>query len=250
MTVPPPSSSLSPSVGEGGNSNTSQDMQLQGGTSSGLTSPNGGTSTPGVAPDLGAASTGTGGGSAGSGAGSAAVSPAIAVSPPTSCVPSSGMSAAGLNFSASSLAGSAVVSSVSSGLTGTSMPDAMSGSGQLLADCDPARLAALSYPRLGAGGLGSMYTAAAAASYPSTDQNPYPSIAMENSFYGPLVSLQLSVHLFNTNNEHIAIEPRQTNNGGPIKLIATQIQIRSGDNSVERKASVESSQSFSNVDTQ
>ena len=24
--------------------------------------------------------------------------------------------------------------------------------------------------------------------YPSTDQNPYPSIAMENSFYGPLVS--------------------------------------------------------------
>ena len=57
---------------------------------------------------------------------------------------------------------------------------------QILADCDPARLAALSYPRLGAaaGGLGSMYS----TQYPSTDQNPYPSIAMENSFYGPLVS--------------------------------------------------------------
>lgn len=58
---------------------------------------------------------------------------------------------------------------------------------QLLGDCDPARLAALSagYPR----SLGSMYSAAAAAaSYPSTEQNPYPSIAMENSFYGSLVS--------------------------------------------------------------
>jgi hypothetical protein len=61
--------------------------------------------------------------------------------------------------------------------------------GQLLADCDPARLAALSYPRLSAGGLGPMYT----ASYPSTDQNPYPSIAMENSFYGTLVNISLII---------------------------------------------------------
>ena len=61
------------------------------------------------------------------------------------------------------------------------------GGGAGAADCDPARLAALSYPRLAgaAGGLGPMYSA---ASYPSTDQNPYPSIAMENSFYGSLVS--------------------------------------------------------------
>jgi len=57
-------------------------------------------------------------------------------------------------------------------------------SGQLLGDCDTARLAALSYSRLPGGGLGSMYS----ATYPSTDQNPYPSITMENSFYGPLVS--------------------------------------------------------------
>ena len=66
--------------------------------------------------------------------------------------------------------------------------EAGSNSSALLSDCDPARLAALSYPRLGsaaAGGLGSMYSA---ASYPSTEQNPYPSIAMENSFYGTLVS--------------------------------------------------------------
>jgi hypothetical protein len=55
--------------------------------------------------------------------------------------------------------------------------------GQLLADCDPARLAALSYPRLGIGSAGGMYS----TQYPSTDQNPYPSIAMENSFYGSLV---------------------------------------------------------------
>jgi hypothetical protein len=39
------------------------------------------------------------------------------------------------------------------------------------------------------GGLGLMYS----ATYPSTDQNPYPSIVMENSFYGSLVS-----HLSNT----------------------------------------------------
>jgi hypothetical protein len=46
--------------------------------------------------------------------------------------------------------------------------------GQLL---DPSSL--LGYPRMG------MY----GTSYPSTDQNPYPSIAMENSaFYGSLVS--------------------------------------------------------------
>lgn len=58
--------------------------------------------------------------------------------------------------------------------------------GQLLADCD--RLAALSYPR-----FGPMYS----ASYPSTDQNPYPSIAMENTFYGSLVSGKSFSHSFN-----------------------------------------------------
>lgn len=62
-------------------------------------------------------------------------------------------------------------------------------SGQLLADCDPARLAALSYSRLQPGGLGSMYS----ATYPSTEQNPYPSIAMENSFYGSLVGQKLII---------------------------------------------------------
>ena len=66
-------------------------------------------------------------------------------------------------------------------------------SGQLnLSDCDPARFAGLPYPRLSGAGLGSMYTAAAAAAtYPSNDQNPYPSIAVaaDNSFYGSLVSI-------------------------------------------------------------
>ena len=37
--------------------------------------------------------------------------------------------------------------------------------------------------------------AAAAATYPSNDQNPYPSIAMaDNSFYGSLVSQNLKCH--------------------------------------------------------
>ena len=80
---------------------------------------------------------------------------------------------------------------------------AAAAAGQLnLSDCDPARFAAagLPYPRLSAaaaaGGLGSMYSAAAAAAtYPSNDQNPYPSIAMaDNSFYGSLVSQNLKCH--------------------------------------------------------
>ncbi len=75
-------------------------------------------------------------------------------------------------------AGSSVPSSGGGG--GSSTPGASSSggpgvtdpvTGQLLAECDPARLAALtSYPRLASAGLGSMYSAAAAASYPSTDQ--------------------------------------------------------------------------------
>ena len=117
----------------------------------------------------------------------------------------------GLSFSASSLCHSAVTSAASA--MGLSSPVTASDSsnnnnhiaaaaaaaaaGQLnLSDCDPARFAAagLPYPRLSAaaaaGGLGSMYAAAAgAATYPSNDQNPYPSIAMaDNSFYGSLVS--------------------------------------------------------------
>ena len=126
--------------------------------------------------------------SAGGGSSSAAVSPAIAVSPPAVGGAAATNPAVSLNFSASSLAGSSVTSGAGSG-AGMSAADQVSG--QLLADCDPARLAALSYPRLAgaAGGLSSMYSAA--ASYPSTDQNPYPSIAMENSFYGTLVSLKV-----------------------------------------------------------
>ena len=76
---------------------------------------------------------------------------------------------------------------------------AAAASGQLnLSDCDPARFAAagIPYPRLSAAsaGLGSMYSAAAAAAtYPSNEQNPYPSIAMDNSFYGSLVRLDLKL---------------------------------------------------------
>ena len=68
-----------------------------------------------------------------------------------------------------------------------SMTDPMSGGGggggQLL-ESSPASLAALSsYPRMPLGA--SMY----GTSYAPTEQNPYPSLAMENSaFYGSLVS--------------------------------------------------------------
>ena len=131
--------------------------------------------------------------------GSATVSPVVSPPIPSGSALGGGNLAptsSGINFSAASLSG--MVSSNNNNLSGniTGNPaTAISGggsasgltdpvTGQLLADCDPARLAALSYPRLSAGGLGPMYT----ASYPSTDQNPYPSIAMENSFYGTLVS--------------------------------------------------------------
>ena len=75
---------------------------------------------------------------------------------------------------------------------GNELSAAAAAAAQLnLSDCDPARLAAagLPYPRLSSAGLGSMYSAAAAAAtYPSNDQNPYPSIAMADNFYGSLVS--------------------------------------------------------------
>ena len=100
-----------------------------------------------------------------------------------------------LNFSASSLcnsaAGSTTASMAASTAAGNELSAAAAAAAQLnLSDCDPARLAAagLPYPRLSSG-LGSMYSAAAAAAtYPSNDQNPYPSIAMADNFYGSLVS--------------------------------------------------------------
>ena len=124
----------------------------------------------------------------------------------------------GLSFSASSLCSSAVTSAASAlGAAGMTLSSpvgstdssnnnnhlsaaaaaAAAAAGQLnLTDCDPARFASLPYPRLSAGGLGSMYSAAAAAAtYPSNDQNPYPSIAMaDNSFYGSLVRLQSVIY--------------------------------------------------------
>ena len=68
------------------------------------------------------------------------------------------------------------------------MTDPMTG--QLL---DSSSLAALSsYPRLG-GGMSALGTGMYGTSYPSTEQNPYPSISMENSaFYGSLVSGHIS----------------------------------------------------------
>jgi hypothetical protein len=59
-------------------------------------------------------------------------------------------------------------------------------SGQTVCSCqyDSARLALSSYPRLSTSGVG-VY----GAPYPSTDQNPYPSIGVDSSaFYSPLVS--------------------------------------------------------------
>ena len=104
-----------------------------------------------------------------------------------------------LNFSASSLCNSAnsasggnAASMASAASAGNELSAAAAAAAQLnLSDCDPARLAAagLPYPRLSSAGLGSMYSAAAAAAtYPSNDQNPYPSIAMADNFYGSLVS--------------------------------------------------------------
>ena len=128
--------------------------------------------------------------------GSATVSPVVSPPIPSGSALGGGNLAptsSGINFSAASLmssnnntlSGSITgnhATAISGGGSASGLTDPVTG--QLLADCDPARLAALSYPRLSAGGLGPMYT----ASYPSTDQNPYPSIGMENFGYGALVS--------------------------------------------------------------
>nr|CAD7572692.1 unnamed protein product [Timema californicum] len=61
-------------------------------------------------------------------------------------------------------------------------------SGQTVCSCqyDSARLALSSYPRLSTSGVGVYGTP-----YPSTDQNPYPSIGVDSSaFYSPLVELE------------------------------------------------------------
>ena len=117
----------------------------------------------------------------------------------TGGVPNSGT----LNFSATSLcnssAASTTASMASAASAGNELSAAAAAAAQLnLSDCDPARLAAagLPYPRLSSG-LGSMYSAAAAAAtYPSNDQNPYPSIAMADNFYGSLVRLRVHFRPF------------------------------------------------------
>lgn len=66
-------------------------------------------------------------------------------------------------------------------------------SGQTVCSCqyDSARLALSGYSRIPAAGV-SVY----GAPYPSTDQNPYPSIGVDSSaFYSPLVSQTLFVSL-------------------------------------------------------
>lgn len=63
------------------------------------------------------------------------------------------------------------------------MTDPVTGQSVCSCQYDPARLAALQYPR-----SVSVY----GTPYPSTDQNPYPSIGVESSaFYSPLVSFIL-----------------------------------------------------------
>ena len=133
--------------------------------------------------------------------GSATVSPVVSPPIPSGSALGGGggnavSTSSGINFSAASLmsnnnnlsgnlSGNPAAAAAVAGGSAGGLTDPVRG--QLLGDCDPARLAALSYPRLSAGSLGPMYT----ASYPSTDQNPYPSIAMENSFYGTLVNTLL-----------------------------------------------------------
>ena len=96
---------------------------------------------------------------------------------------SPGSTGSGSNLSPSCGEGGPAVSPLSAARTGSGMTDPMTG--QLL---DSSSLAALSYPRLG-GGMGALGTGMYGTSYPSTEQNPYPSISMENSaFYGSLVS--------------------------------------------------------------
>ena len=126
----------------------------------------------------------------------------------------------GLSFSASNLCHSAVTTAASAmGLGSPSVTDSINNNNQLraaaaaaaagqlnLSDCDPARFAAagLPYPGLsaaGGAGLNAMYAAAAgAATYPSNDQNPYPSIAMDpnNSFYSSLVSISTMYYVHTT----------------------------------------------------
>lgn len=61
--------------------------------------------------------------------------------------------------------------------------------GQTVCSCqyDPARLALSGYSRLPPSAV-SVY----GTPYPSTDQNPYPSIGVDNSaFYSPLVSISI-----------------------------------------------------------
>lgn len=96
---------------------------------------------------------------------------------------SPGSTGSGSNLSPSCGEGGPAVSPLSAARTGSGMTDPMTG--QLL---DSSSLAALSYPRLG-GGMGALGTGMYGTSYPSTEQNPYPSISMENSaFYGSLTN--------------------------------------------------------------
>ena len=67
------------------------------------------------------------------------------------------------------------------------MTDPVSGHTVCSCQYDSARLALSSYPRLSTSGVG-VY----GAPYPSTDQNPYPSIGVDSSaFYSPLVSSEI-----------------------------------------------------------
>ena len=81
---------------------------------------------------------------------------------------------------------------------GARVPPSLTDPSQFLSD--PSNLAALSYPRLGAGMMG-LGTAMPTLPYSSSEQSPYSSISME-SFYNPLVRfkfllIQFSTQMFN-----------------------------------------------------
>lgn len=117
--------------------------------------------------------------------------PTTGTSPPLGASASSlspGSSTAGVAPGAVSPSGAATQGSAAGGTSCCEngrpiMTDPVSGQTVCSCQYDPARLT-LSYPRLSTSGVGVYGTP-----YPSTDQNPYPSIGVDSSaFYSPLVS--------------------------------------------------------------
>ncbi|XP_067004044.1 homeobox protein araucan isoform X2 [Anabrus simplex] len=112
--------------------------------------------------------------------------PTTATSPPLGAGPGSGGGSAGVSAGAVSPGGSGSGPVTSSCCENGRpiMTDPVSGQTVCSCQYDSARLALSSYPRLSTSGVG---VGVYGTPYPSTDQNPYPSIGVDSSaFYSPL----------------------------------------------------------------